>query len=177
MEKECRETKTCFSGICKLLAYEMKLNVEILCSFYCSVMTFVALDNKNDCNKKDFIGHFVKHCNVNRLKTQAILVVLICRWVFLSLDICLSFLRSQLRQHINLQLISVLDIIGTLEAIKVTQEESIRGLEDQLRDFKRRLMEVENEKVALLNSKSDENGELFNQLKIMSTVRWRWWSL
>ena len=63
------------------------------------------------------------------------------------------------------------DIIGTLEAIKLTQQESIHGLEEQMKELKKRLMDVEGEKAALLNSQSDENIQLLHQLKIVSKVK------
>lgn len=65
---------------------------------------------------------------------------------------------------------SIPDIIGTLEAIKLTQQESIHGLEEQMKDLKSRLQEVESEKAALLSSQSDESSQLSQQLKIMSKV-------
>ena len=64
-----------------------------------------------------------------------------------------------------------LDIIGTLEAIKLTQQESIHGLEEQMRELKKRLQDVEGEKSALLNNQSDENSKLLQQLKIVSKVK------
>jgi len=57
-----------------------------------------------------------------------------------------------------------------LEAIKVTQQESIHGLEEQMRDLKKHLQEVESEKSALMSSQSDEANQLAQQLQLMSKV-------
>ncbi|CAK8681087.1 unnamed protein product [Clavelina lepadiformis] len=59
-------------------------------------------------------------------------------------------------------------IIGTLEAIKLTQEESIHDLEAQMKEIRRKYQELEAEKSALQNSQSDENGQLLQQLQTMS---------
>ena len=63
------------------------------------------------------------------------------------------------------------DIIGTLEAIKVTQQESIYGLEEQMRELKKRVHEVEEEKNALMSGQSEEASQLTQQLQLMSKVR------
>ena len=57
-----------------------------------------------------------------------------------------------------------------MEAIKVTQQESIHGLEEQMRELKKRLQEVEGEKSSLISSQSDETSQLAQQLQLMSKV-------
>ncbi|XP_078484014.1 protein FAM184A-like isoform X2 [Ciona intestinalis] len=59
-------------------------------------------------------------------------------------------------------------IIGTLEAIKLTQDESIRDLESQMKDMRRRCQDLELEKTSLQKSQSDESLQLVQQIKAMS---------
>nr|CAB3244394.1 protein FAM184A-like [Phallusia mammillata] len=78
----------------------------------------------------------------------------------------LNTARERIDSQAN-DIIKKSSIIGTLEAIKLTQEESIRDLESQMKDLKKRYQDVDSERVALQKAQTDENGQLVQQLKVM----------
>jgi len=62
-------------------------------------------------------------------------------------------------------------VIGTLEAIKLTQEESICDLEAQLKELKRRFQDLDAERISLQSSQSEESKQLIQQLTALNKVR------